>query len=210
MIINVVRGRQHTKLSPELLFLQNLCCLSVIKDFAKLKKYNLQSLVPPEAQKSSKSNTTSSEKATAKVTENAARKTDIDSQTTVSATDTTDTTDDKDTGDKIDPSDQDSQTIISTADMSDRRDTADKTDTGDRAAAIKIADTASDKPKVISSVADDGDKAAGETKVAESTEYSGAELSRNPISTETSSATEAGERRIVVQDIGMHTHIFFD
>lgn len=204
MIIGVVRGRQHTKLSP---VLQNLCCLSVIKDFAKLKKYNLQSLVPPEAQKSSKSNTTSSEKATAKVTENAARKTDIDSQTTIS---TTDTTDDKDTGDKIDPSDQDNQTTVGTADMSDRRDTADKTDTGDRAATIKIADTASDKPKVISSVADDGDKAAYETKVAESTEYSGAELSRNSISTETSSATEAGERRIVVQDIGMHTHIFID
>ena len=179
----------------------------MIKDFAKLKKYNLQSLVPPEAQKSSKSNTTSSEKVAAKVTGNAAQKTDIDRQTTVS---TADTTDDKDTGDKIDPSDQGSRTTVSTADMSDRRDTADKTDTGDRAAAIKTSDTASDKPKVISSVADDGDKAACETIVAESTEYSGAELSRNPISTETSSATEAGESRIVVQDIGMHTHIFID
>ena len=173
----------------------------MIKDFAKLKKYNLQSLVPPEAQKSSKSNTTSSEKVAAKVTGNAAQKTDIDRQTTVS---TADTTDDKDTGDKFDPSDQGSQTTVSTADMSDRRDTADKTDTGDRAAAIKIANAASDK---TSSVADDGDKAACETKVAESTEYRGAELSRKPITVETSSA---GESRIVVQDIGMHTHIFID
>lgn len=28
--------------------LQNLCCLSVIKDFTKLKKYNLQSLAAPQ------------------------------------------------------------------------------------------------------------------------------------------------------------------
>ena len=150
--------------------------------------------MPPEAQKSTKSNTTSSEKAAAKGSENDARKSDnIDSQTM------TDTSDHKDTGDKIDPGDHDSQTAISTSatDTSDCNDTADKTDTGDRAAAVKIADTASDKTTVINSgVADGGDKTVvSDTNVAES----GAELGRSPISTETSSVTEAGESRTAIQ-----------
>ena len=36
---------------PIFFILQNLCCLSVIKDFTKLKKYNLQSLAVPETEK---------------------------------------------------------------------------------------------------------------------------------------------------------------
>ena len=36
---------------PTFFILQNLCCLSVIKDFTKLKKYNLQSLAAPETEK---------------------------------------------------------------------------------------------------------------------------------------------------------------
>ena len=49
---------------PIFFVLQNLCCLSVIKDFTKLKKYNLQSLAAPEAEKTdnlaSSSNSSSS------------------------------------------------------------------------------------------------------------------------------------------------------
>jgi hypothetical protein len=163
----------------------------VIKDFVKLKKYNLQSLVPPEqeAQKSSKSNTTgtSGEKAAAKVTKNDGTVKPDDSQTVVSSSaDTSDCQDKTDTGDH----DSQLQTSVSAADTSDHKDA---TDTGDRATASKIADTTSDK---ITGVADESVKTVfSDTNVAKSTEYSGAsaEVGSSPTSTETSSRAKAGE-----------------
>ena len=162
---------------------QNLCCLSVIKDFVKLKKYNLQSLVAPaaEAQK------ITSESTAAKTSVNVAGKTDNDSQTTVSPADTTDS---KDTADKTDTGDHDNQTTVSTTDTSDCKDTA-----GDQTVSVtEIADSASDQ--TTATIDDTSDTVVGDSNVAESVECaqeSGAELSSSGVSTESLSATEAGD-----------------
>ena len=91
------------------IFTQNLCCLSVIKDFVKLKKYNLQSLVPPDHQKSSKPTTTSETTTATDVGEKAAS----NSQTTT--VDPTDTSDCKDTADKTDTGDHSATVSITEA-----------------------------------------------------------------------------------------------
>ena len=138
----------------------------MIKDFVKLKKYNLQSLVPSEPQKSSKP-TASSEKTAAKPKVDAAGKTA-----------------------------NESQTAVSTADTSDRKDTADKPDTGDQTDAVNVAETTSDRTVILGiadeAVSDDK-TASGGTSVAEYSQKLGAELGSSPISTETSPTTGAGE-----------------
>ena len=149
------------------IILQNLCCLSVIKDIVKLKKYNLQSLVPPEPQKSSKP-TTSSEKTAAKTKVDVAGKTD-DSQTTVS---TAGTSDRKDTADKSDTGDQIAEVSVAKT-ASDKTSIADEAVNSDDKTAGSDTDVSGYSQKLDTELSSSPVITAPATGVGESTKTAG-------------------------------------